>query len=133
MAGTTNVQAGGLKVDGSLASGAVNVASGASLSGAGSLGGAVTVANGGNLAATSGSTLNAGNLVLDSGANFNASLGTPSGGGSPLVNVANNLTLGGTLNVTDIGGFGAGVYRLFAYGGSLTNNGMSFGTTPVPI
>ncbi|UVN47047.1 autotransporter domain-containing protein [Pseudomonas mosselii] len=131
--GTTNVQAGGLKVDGSLASGAVNVASGASLSGAGSLGGAVTVANGGNLAATSGSTLNAGNLVLDSGANFNASLGTPSGGGSPLVNVANNLTLGGTLNVTDIGGFGAGVYRLFAYGGSLTNNGMSFGTTPVPI
>lgn len=129
--GTTNVQAGGLVVNGSLASNTVNVASGATLGGSGSIGGTVSVANGGTLSAASGSTLNVGNLVLGNSANFNAALGAPVGS-TPLVNVANNLTLGGTLNITDIGGFGAGVYRLFAYGGSLVNNGMAIGSTPVP-
>ena len=44
--------------------------------------------------------------------------------------VTDNLTLAGTLNVTDVGGFGAGVYRLFNYGGTLTNNVMAIGTVP---
>ena len=37
------------------------------------------------------------------------------------MNVGGNLTLDGNLNVTDAGGFGVGVYRLFNYTGSLTN------------
>ena len=41
-----------------------------------------------------------------------------------------NLTLGGKLNVTDAGGFGIGVYRLFNYGGTLTNGIMTIGTVP---
>ena len=41
-----------------------------------------------------------------------------------------NLTLAGSLNITDVGGFGPGVYRLFNYGGALTNNGMALGTVP---
>ena len=44
--------------------------------------------------------------------------------------VTGNLTLAGTLNITDVGGFGTGVYRLFNYGGSLTNNAMTIGTVP---
>jgi outer membrane autotransporter protein len=47
-----------------------------------------------------------------------------------LVDVAGDLTLGGTLNISDAGGFGTGVYRLMNYGGSLTNNGMNFGYLP---
>jgi outer membrane autotransporter protein len=129
--GTTNVQGGSLTVNGSLASSTVNVGSGASLGGTGTLGGNVVVANGGSLAGTTGSTLNVASLTLGSGSSFNAALGAPIGS-TPLVNVANNLTLGGTLNITDVGGFGAGVYRLFTYGGSLTNNGMAIGSTPVP-
>ena len=34
------------------------------------------------------------------------------------------------MNVTDAGGFGAGVYRLINYGGVLTNSGMVIGTAP---
>jgi len=54
-------------------------------------------------------------------------LGTNS---SPVV-VSNNLTLGGKLNVTNGGGFfSAGSYTLFTYGGVLTYNGLTVGTTP---
>jgi hypothetical protein len=44
--------------------------------------------------------------------------------------VTGNLTLGGTLNVTDGGGFNTGTYTLFTYGGALTYNGLAVGTTP---
>ncbi len=46
------------------------------------------------------------------------------------MNVTGNLQLGGTLNISDAGGFGTGVYRLMNYGGSLTNSGMRFGNLP---
>ena len=52
------------------------------------------------------------------------------GGVNDLVAVTGNLTLAGTLNITDAGGFGTGVYRLFNYGGTLTNNVMTIGTVP---
>ncbi|RBE93391.1 hypothetical protein BRL73_03515, partial [Xanthomonas oryzae pv. oryzae] len=55
-------------------------------------------------------------------------LGIPSQTGVLAVN--GDLTLDGTLNITDIGGFGTGVYRLIDYTGALTNNGMGFGTLP---
>ena len=61
-------------------------------------------------------------------------------GGAPTLNFAvgtnatriaatGNLTLGGTLNVTDGGGLTSGAYTLFTYGGALTYNGLSIGPT----
>jgi hypothetical protein len=46
--------------------------------------------------------------------------------------VTGNLTLGGTLNITDAGGFSNATYTLFTYTGALTYNGVSIGTTPNP-
>ncbi|WP_244479195.1 autotransporter outer membrane beta-barrel domain-containing protein [Stenotrophomonas terrae] len=131
LTGNTTVNAGTLNVSGSLDSASVLVNSGSTLTGGGSLGGAVTVADGGHLAGASGSTLSVNSLVFNANSNFDVGLGTPvSGGGNPLVNVSGNLTLDGTLNVSDIGGFGSGVYRLFNYNGGLTDNGMLIGSMP---
>ncbi|WP_163317758.1 hypothetical protein, partial [Enterobacter hormaechei] len=58
-------------------------------------------------------------------------LGAPST--TRLFNVTGNMTLGGTLNVSDAGGFGAGVYRLFDYGGTLTDNGLAIGARPAGV
>lgn len=114
--GNVGVQGGTLRVDGSLVSGTLNVASGATLTGNGTLSGAVTVD--GTLLAAPGSTpLSLGSLSLGSGATFNANLGLP-GSTNSLVNVQGALQLGGSLSVTDAGGFGYGVYRLFDYGGA---------------
>jgi hypothetical protein len=54
------------------------------------------------------------------------------GTNSDLTIVSGNLTLGGTLNVADAGGFTNGTYTLFTYGGALTYNGVTIGTTPNP-
>lgn len=131
LTGDANVNAGTLQVNGSLASSNVLVNSGGTLSGSGAVTGAVTVADGGNLAGVTGSTLSVGSLAFSANSNFDVGLGTPvSGGGNALVNVGGNLTLDGTLNVSDIGGFGNGVYRLIDYTGGLTDNGMLIGTVP---
>ncbi|PIB43023.1 transporter [Pseudomonas sp. 2822-15] len=131
ISGAANVNGGTLNVSGSLASGTVAVNTGATLTGPGSLAGAVTVADGGHIGLTSGSTLSVGSLVLGSNANLDVGLGVPvMGGGSGLLNVGGDLTLGGNLNVTDIGGFGSGVYNIINYGGALTNNGLALGTLP---
>ncbi|WP_252053472.1 autotransporter-associated beta strand repeat-containing protein [Acinetobacter silvestris] len=131
LTGNTTVNAGTLNVNGSLDSASVLVNSGGILTGSGSLGGAVTVADGGHLAGATGSTLSVNSLVFNGNSNFDVGLGAPvSGGGNALVNVGGNLTLDGTLNVSNIGGFGSGVYRLINYTGGLTDNGMLFGTLP---
>ncbi|MDD0974184.1 autotransporter-associated beta strand repeat-containing protein [Pseudomonas fontis] len=131
LSGDTLVNGGTLTVNGSLASGNVIVNNGGTLNGGGNLIGAVSVANGGHLGLSTGSTLSAGSLVLAQNANLDVALGTPvAGGGTALLNVAGNLTLDGTLNVTDQGVFGAGVYRLANYGGNLTDNGLNIGTLP---
>ena len=65
---------------------------------------------------------------MNSGSNINVALGEPSATG--LFNVNGPLTLAGTLNITDLGGFGPGEYRLIDYSGMLTNNGVAFGTLP---
>jgi len=44
--------------------------------------------------------------------------------------VAGDQTLDGTLNISNAGGFGSGVYQLFSYGGNLTDNGLLFGLLP---
>lgn len=133
LTGNTQVSGGTLNVNGSLASGNVGVGSGATLGGTGTLAGLVNIADGGHLAVNSGNTLTVGGLVLGANANLDVGLGAPSTGGTALVHVGGNLTLDGTLNVSDIGGFGAGIYRLIDYTGGLTNNGLQLGGLPVNI
>lgn len=140
--GATNVTAGGLYVDGdnSAATGAVSVAGGATLGGKGKIGGDVTVADGATLSpgsanGTPGTLAIAGNLNLSSGSVLNYSLGQADVAGgalNDLTTVGGNLVLDGTLNVTvSTGGtFGPGVYRIFSYDGTLTNNGLVAGSMP---
>ncbi len=144
-AGATLVSAGTLLVNGnqSAATGATSVASGATLGGAGIVGGNVVVADGAILSpgmnvGSSGTLGINGNLGLSSGSLQNWQLGqayVAGGAYNDLVNVGGDLVLDGTLNVsvpaTPAGGsFGAGVYRVYNYGGALTNNGLAIGSVP---
>ncbi|KRC81475.1 autotransporter-associated beta strand repeat-containing protein [Sphingomonas sp. Root241] len=140
-AGPTSVNAGTLLVNGNQAgaTGLTTVASGATLGGTGTIGGGgVSVADGGTLAAGSngvGVLAINGNLALGNASLLAFEFGqgnTPGGPLNDLVNVGGNLTLDGTVNVTQTAGgsFGPGVYRMFNYAGTLTNNGLAIGTMP---
>ncbi|KRC81464.1 hypothetical protein ASE13_03470 [Sphingomonas sp. Root241] len=137
--GTTTVSGGTLRVNGTLgdATSTVSVATGGTLGGTGTIGGNVAIADG-ILAAGSGGvgalTIN-GNLSLGSASQLAFELGQASVPGGPLndlVNVGGNLTLDGTVNVTQTAGgsFGPGVYRMFNYAGTLTDNGLTVGSLP---
>jgi T5SS/PEP-CTERM-associated repeat protein len=108
----------------------LSVLSNATLTGVGTIVGNSTLANGATLApgpASGVGTLTlANNLVVNNGVTLQYSLGT----NSDLIAVSGNLTLGGTLNVSNAGGFGVGTYTLFTYAGSMVNNGLTIGTTP---
>jgi autotransporter-associated beta strand protein len=110
-------------------SGVVTISSGATLAGAGRIGGIVSVAPGGILAPGNNSpgllTLNS-DLSLDDASVLQFQLGA----NSDQIFVGGDLTLGGTLNVTDAGGFGPGTYTLFNYVGALSVGTLTFGTTP---
>ena len=120
--------------------GLVSVASGATIGGNGTIGGDVTVADGATLSpgsadGTPGTLAIAGNLNLSSGSILNYSFGQADvvgGALNDLTTVGGNLVLDGTLNVTTSAGgtFGPGVYRVFSYDGTLTNNGLVVGTIP---
>ncbi len=140
--GATTVLAGALFVDGdqSAATGATTVAAGATLGGVGVIGGNVSVASGGTLAPGGAGggigtlTINGG-LGLNSGSTLNYIFGQAGMAGGPfndLTVVAGNLTLAGTLNVALTPGdvFEPGVYRVIAYAGALTDNGLSVGSVP---
>lgn len=131
--GTTSVTGGTLLVDGALAGGAT-VAAGARLGGAGTITGVVGLADGARLAPGdigAAGTLATGALTLSSGSQLDFDLGAPGvAGASDRIVVTGDLTLDGTLNVNDVGGFGLGVYRLIDYSGTLTDNGLEIGTTP---
>lgn len=120
--GVLTVSNGVLEVDGAF-SGSVNVGAGGVLGGIGSIAGPVTVD--GAIGQVSGFTLDTGDLTLTSNAAVFAALGAPTN--VALFDVHGALTLDGTLNVADAGGFGIGVYRLFDYSGGLTDNGMVIG------
>ncbi|EEB6817236.1 transporter [Salmonella enterica] len=142
-AGTTNVEQGTLLVNGvQTGTGLTTVRSGATLGGYGTLGGDVvfesgTVLRPGDDARGNGTgvlTIN-GDLTLAGDTNSQFQLGeayTPGGALNDLVNVVGDLTLDGEVNValTAGGTFLPGVYRLFNYGGALTNNTMTIGTLP---
>lgn len=138
-AGATLVNAGTLWINGdqSAATGLVTVGAAGTLGGIGIIGGSVDMNAGGTLApGNSPGTLTInGNLLLGAGTQLNFELGQANvvgGALNDLVNVGGNLTLDGTLNVTDSAGgsFGIGIYRLFNYGGGLTNNGLTIGVLP---
>ncbi|WP_447930163.1 autotransporter-associated beta strand repeat-containing protein [Sphingopyxis fribergensis] len=139
-AGATTVQAGTLFVNGdySAATGATSVAAGATLGGTGTIGGNVDFASGATLAAGAGDTGTltiGGNLSLAAGTQLDfefGQAGVAGGALNDLVNVGGNLVLDGVLNVgvPTGGAFDVGIYRMFNYGGTLTNNGVTFGTMP---
>ena len=126
--GDTNVTGGTLIIDGALGGTQVAVASGAALGGGGTIVGDVSVAGGGILLGRAGQSLSMGSLALSGGAFVNISLGAPSTTG--LFDVTGDLALNGTLNVSNAGGFGDGLYRLFDYGGTLSGSGLAIGATP---
>jgi fibronectin-binding autotransporter adhesin len=120
------------------ATGATSVALGATLGGTGTIGGDVALADGAVLAPGAGGpgTLTIdGNLSLASGSLLAFEFGEANVAGgalNDLVDVGGDLVLDGTIDVSVPAGgdFGAGVYRVFNYGGSLTNNGLELGTLP---
>lgn len=138
--GGTVVEAGTLFIDGdqSAATGLMTVNNGAILRDVGTLGGDVMIADGATLApggSTPGTLTMNGNLSLSSGALLNyrfGQAGVPGGPLNDMINVAGDLTLDGTLNVTVPAGgsYGPGVYRIFNYDGALIDNGLALGTIP---
>ena len=130
--GNTLVNAGTLFVNNTTGSGTgagdVQIASGATLAGNGSISGLVSIADGATLApGNSVGTLTIGDgLVLGDGSIMNFELGTV----SDRVNVTGDLTFGGTLNITNMSGFGVGAYTLLTYGGQLSLGHLTFGTKP---
>jgi polygalacturonase len=107
-------------------SGAVNVLSGATLGGKGVIGGPTTVI--GTLApGNSPGTLTVSNNLVAGGT---AILQYDLGANNDLTIVKGNLTLGGTLNISNSGGFTNGTYTLLTYSGTFTYNGLSIGIAP---
>ncbi len=128
---SASVRGGSFQVNG-LFGGNVDASDTGRVTGRGTIEGSLTLSNGGILSGQQGQSLAInGNLRLDAGSTIDVALG---GISSPaLFDVGGNLTLDGTLEITDQGGFGTGVYRLFDYAGGLTDNGLSIGWTPAGV
>lgn len=136
--GLNQVQAGTLIVgstagSNALLGGDVTVAANAGLGGHGQIMGNVSMASGSTLSPGSsiGTLTVDGDLTMANGSIVSAELGA-AGAGDKVV-VGGNLNLDGvTVNVTDAGGMGAGVYNLFSYGGTYTatNGGLALGAVP---
>lgn len=133
-AGTTTVASGTLSVTGRIASSATQVDSGARLQGTGRVDSNVTVADNGQLApgASVGTLTIGGSLLLNPASQLDYELGNPLSA-NDRIDVGSHLTLDGVLNISDAGGFSTGVYRIFNYGGTLTNNGLGFGILPFGV
>jgi fibronectin-binding autotransporter adhesin len=130
-AGRAVVRDGTLDVQGRLGGRTMAVSvDGGTLTGTGQLG-QVSV-GGGTLRGIQGRTLSMDTLSMGSGGTMEVHLGMADGSAA-LFDVAGDLTLGGTMNVFDIGGFGPGVYSLVTYGGALTDNGMVIGRVPAGV
>ncbi len=120
--GTTQVNAGTLLINGSLAAGAVSVANTATLGGTGIIGGATTMSAGSKLSAgdSSASLLSfTNNLTLSAAANDSQAFVFTLGTVSDRVAVGGTLTIGsGLIDFADFSftagsGFGGGTYTLF--------------------
>ena len=130
--GGMTVSAGTLQVNNTTGSATgtnqVFVASGATLSGSGIIGGLTVLDDGATLAPGNNiGTLTISNeLDLSDQTMLQFGLGTV----SDQVVVSGNLTLGGLLNITNTGGFGAGTYTLLTYGGALTMSSLTIASAP---
>ncbi|MDH0169915.1 autotransporter outer membrane beta-barrel domain-containing protein [Stenotrophomonas sp. GD04145] len=126
---TVSVNSGALHLDGaSLVTPTLIASSGTTFGGYGTVSGAVTIADGATLYGQQGNALAMDSLQLSGGSIVQTALGMP--GSAALFNVNGNLILDGRLEVSDLGGFGPGVYRLFDYGGALTDNGLDITSAP---
>ncbi len=138
--GATQIDAGSLVVNGSIAGSAVTVGSGARLGGSGTVG-ATTVASGGVLAPGNslGSLRVAGNFTLAAGATLDYELGAPgtgasAPGASDHMQVDGDVQLDGTLALSDPASTaGLGYYRLISYGGQLLGSGLQTGAIPASL
>ncbi|SFQ70890.1 outer membrane autotransporter barrel domain-containing protein [Variovorax sp. OK605] len=145
--GLTNVSAGKLVVgsdatkSGARVEGAVSVSAGATLGGHGGIGGNVAIDSGAHLSpGNSLGTLSIdGNLTLAKGSVLDFEFGA-AGSSSSVPGLSDSVVVGGdlalngaTLNITDSGAMGRGLYNLFSYGNALTqsNGGIALGTVPV--
>lgn len=116
------VNEGGLSFDGNY-SGNVAVEFGGTATGSGRIGGDVEIADGGRLYGQHDRTLTMGSLRLNENSDVEIVVGAPST--TAFFEVEGDLVLDGRLTIADgTGEFGEGVYRLFNYGGDLTDNGM---------
>jgi fibronectin-binding autotransporter adhesin len=133
--GGTTVNGGTLLVNNSSGTGtgtnAVTVNNSGRLGGTGFIHGPVTVNSGGGVAPGNnaiGTLTLRSNLTLNAGSQWHFELGTT--GASDRIAVTGNLVLGGTLNLTNAPGFGAGTYTLITYGGTLSGSLPAIGTKP---
>ncbi|TDP48300.1 autotransporter domain-containing protein [Zavarzinia compransoris] len=133
---TSAVSGGTLIVDGTLAAAApLKVSGGGTLAGSGRVATAVAIADGTLSPGTDGpGTLTVGALDLAPGARVRFDLNRPGvigGALNDLVVVDGNLKLDGTLDIAAADGrLAPGVYRLFTYGGTLTDDGLAYGAVP---
>ena len=131
--GLTHVTTGTLLVDGKLGSD-VNVISGV-LGGVGTISGTVRIAPLVEFASLSPGGTGPG--ILEVGSDLELSqnsrlvfeLDQP-GGSNDELKVMGDLTLDGTLQVIDLGGYGSGTYRLIEYGGSLNDETLELTSLP---
>jgi fibronectin-binding autotransporter adhesin len=136
--GATAVQNGTLLVNGVYSGGGlITVASGATLGGNGTVGD-VVITDGGILSpGASAGHLTVNHLTLNPSSILNIELGAPTlvqVPGSDFVTVGQILTLGGTLNIQAISGFGTPVagdsWLIMTAAGGIAPNGIVIGSTP---
>lgn len=120
--GTTTVNEGTLLVTGSISGSTSSVNTGGTLGGTGTLG--PVLVNGGTLApGMSAGTLTTGNLSFSATSTFSLELSDASVPASnDFLQVNGNLTLDGTLAVTELAGFTGESFLFAAYTGILTDN-----------
>jgi|GEM_PF-5821055 len=129
--GGTTVNGGTLAVnnshDSATGAGPVALSAGTILTGAGSIIGAVT-STAATIAPGGSSGLSVGSTTLDHLSHLAFQLGASGSAANSLLQVHGNLTLAGTLDVTELTGFGVGVYPLIRYSGSFVDQGLSIGS-----
>jgi fibronectin-binding autotransporter adhesin len=141
--GTFDIDNGTVVVEGTFFAGGFffdpvfNVNAGGTLAGSGSVRGSVAVTDGGTIApGASAGTLATKDLTLDAGAVHDYELAAPGTVGSGVndrIDSDGNVVLDGTLNISDVGGFGPGTYRLIDYTGSLIDDGLEIGSAPAGL
>lgn len=108
-------------------SGGVTVEAGGTLGGGGLITGAVEVKDNATLSpGNSAGTITVGQLTLRDASVLEFELGET----NDLVRVVGNLILDGNLYVSALSGFESGIYTLFTYTGSLTDNGLNVMAMP---